>query len=73
MTIADIWPVVVSVVLCLIWFVRLEAKVLNLHENHKEHKENSTTMWVKIDALQTTMNAVLQATARLEGKMDSKK
>lgn len=73
MTITDIWPIVVSAVFCLIWFVRLEAKVLSLHENHKEHKESMTTMWVKIDALQTTMNAVLQATARLEGKMDSKK
>ena len=55
------------------WFIRLESKVMYLEKDHEESKINGNekieSMWKKMDAVQATLNQVLQGIARLEGQM----
>lgn len=73
--ISDLWPIFTGFIISIIWFIRLEAKVLFLKENHKDHVDAVTrkdaALWAKVDSLQTSITNVLQGVARLEGKMDS--
>lgn len=73
--ISDLWPIFVGFVIAIIWFIRLEAKVLFLRESHKDHVEavvrKDAALWAKVDSLQASITNVLQGVARLEGKMDS--
>lgn len=65
----------------LIWFIRLEAKVLNLEkdlDDHKEQllkkfaedKEKDKVMWSKIDSIQSSINIMIQSIVRVETKLD---
>ncbi len=49
------------------WFIRLEAKVLNLEVNSAENKES---IWQKLDAMNVTMTTMGQTVARIEGKLE---
>jgi hypothetical protein len=60
----------------IIWFVRLESKVLYLAEKVETNKEsvdeNKDKMWEKIDDLIKVMNDVKEGLARLEGTLNIK-
>lgn len=78
------WPMIVSFVLSVAWGVRLESKILYLEREkipylEKEniaHKENleakDKILWLKLDAIQTTVVQLLQAVAKMEGKYENK-
>lgn len=76
-TLSNLWPIVLSVVGVIAWFVRLESKLLHLSDDYHEHKENvkdrELAMWTKLDTIQTTMTSVLQGLAKIEGKLESKR
>jgi hypothetical protein len=69
----EITAVMGALVLAIIWFVRLEAKVMYLekdHFSHKEHCGNSDkTIWVEIKTLQGTLNDIALSLGRIEGKL----
>lgn len=79
--VSQLWPVFTGIAVCvfflIVWCVRLESKVMYLEKDHEENKERqgekSDVVWTKIDSLQNTMNSVLQAFGRLEGKIDAKR
>ncbi len=61
-----------TILVCLIgWGVRLELKVKNLGEDHLEHKLENAQLWAKFESIQKTLNDLLVAIGRLEGKMDN--
>jgi hypothetical protein len=70
------WHIIVAAVVSLIWFVRLEAKVLYLGRDHEKLenavKEKDKLLWDKIDCLRVDMTQILQAIARLEGRMSER-
>ncbi len=72
----EYWPVGVALVTMVAWFIRLESKVLYLEKDHHEHKraysERETQMWAKIDGLQVGITTVLQALAKIEGKLETR-
>lgn len=72
--ILKLWPVFTCFAFGIVWFIRLESKVAYLDKDHSNLvtsvKEKDLAMWSKIDSIQTTLNQLLQAIARLEGKMD---
>jgi hypothetical protein len=61
----EYWSLILAGICFLVWFIRLEAKVLNLENNRSEH-------WEKIDRMQTKLNEIAEALARLEGWLDNK-
>lgn len=63
--IAEMWPVVLSIIVFFIWLIRLEAKVLYLERDRNEH-------WNKIDAMQNKLQEIAESLARLEGKLETK-
>lgn len=69
-----VWPVFAGFVLMIAWFIRLESKVLNMESNHvglKIHQEKTTDeLWSKFGEVQKTMNDVLMAIGRVEGRID---
>ena len=65
----------------LIWFIRIEAKVLNLEKDLNDHKEQllkkfdedkekDKVMWTKIDSIQSSINIMIQSIVRVETKLD---
>lgn len=72
--ILKLWPIFGCFGFGVVWFIRLESKVAYLDKDHSNLvvavKEKDLAMWSKIDSIQTTLNQLLQAIARLEGKMD---
>ncbi len=78
--ITALWPIFASIVgffiAGMIWFIRLEAKVIYLEGDHLKleitTKEKERVMWEKIDALQNSLNQLLQGIGRVEGKLDAK-
>lgn len=58
------------------WFIRLESKVNYLEKDHQRHTElqlqKDTALWAKVDTLQTSLNSLLQAVSRIEGKLENK-
>lgn len=71
------WSIVAVAMGFVIWGIRLESKVKYLKEDFDEQKEDGKqkdlTIWEKFDNIQHTLNELLQATGRLEGKLDSHK
>ena len=67
------WHIILAASLSLIWFVRLEAKVLYLGKDHekleKAVSEKDKLLWEKIDCMRSDMTQILQAIARLEGRL----
>lgn len=73
---------IVSILIAgLIWFIRLEAKVLNLEKDLNDHKEQlikkfdedkekDRVMWSKIDSIQSSINIMIQSIVRVETKLD---
>jgi hypothetical protein len=70
-----------------IWFVRLEAlvkfkvseydrRIAELQEKlefaEKDHNIQRDKIWEKIETVQNSLNAVLQALGRVEGKLDTR-
>lgn len=74
------WPILATIgslaFIGIVWFIRLEAKVLYLERNLERSelvaKEKERVMWEKIDALQNSLNQLLQGIGRVEGKLDAK-
>lgn len=64
-TINSLWPLGAAVVGMTAWFVRLEAKVMYLEKDKK-------IMWNKLDDIQDSLTKILQALAKLEGKLENK-
>lgn len=72
LTVASLFVMVIAFVG---WFIRLESKVNYLEKDHESQissqAEKDSVVWDKIDAMQTSMNAVLQAIGRVEGKVEA--
>ena len=70
---AMMWPIVISAVFSLAWLIRLESKVLNLKEDHKEFKEQALQKLKDIeskhDILFNGLNEIKICLARIEGKI----
>lgn len=74
------WPILATIgglfFAAVIWLIRLEAKVIYLEGDHIKlelaSKEKERVMWEKIDALQNSLNQLLQGIGRVEGKLDAK-
>lgn len=62
--IAELWPIFLSVLFCVIWLIRLEAKVLYLEKDNDEH-------WKKLDDVQMKLDSIAESLARLEGKLSN--
>jgi hypothetical protein len=71
-TIGEIWPVLVSTILVIVWLIRLESKVLYLEKDNISRSEKDKMIWEKFNELQTTLTGILQSLARLEGRLESK-
>lgn len=65
----EFWPVLIFLGATVVWFVRLESKVLYLEKDHENHKQDFKILWTKIDNLQTNINEVREAVARIEEKL----
>lgn len=69
----DYWPLFVTFVLMVAWFVRLEANVMRLEKDHldlkKAESEKDKALWLKIENLQSTLNQVLIAIGELKGRI----
>ena len=61
--IADNSNLIISVLIGLVWLVRLEAKVLYLERDREFH-------WNKIDMMQLKLQEIAESLARLEGKLE---
>lgn len=65
------WPILVTLVVCLIWCIRLEAKVVFLEKilekKLDEDLQKNKTIEIRFDNLQTMMTTVLQSLSKLEG------
>ena len=68
-----LWPVILFLGASIIWFVRLESKVLYLEKDHQSQKEiqekKDTILWAKFDAIQTSTNEVREILARVEERL----
>lgn len=58
------WPILLSGFFSIVWFVRLEAKVLYLEKSKDKDSE-------KLDAMQIKLDHIAESLARLEGKFES--
>ena len=58
------WEMLTTMGVIVVWLVRLEAKVLYLEQDRKDH-------WEKIDRMQTKLNEIAELLARLEGKFEN--
>jgi hypothetical protein len=71
------WPIILAFILALIWLVRLEAKVLWLGRDHekleKSVAEKDKLLWEKFDAMRSDVTQILQAIARLEGRLSERR
>lgn len=63
------WPVILFLGAVVVWFVRLESKVLYLEKDHQNHKEDYKTLWSKIDMMQLNINEVRETLARIEERL----
>lgn len=83
-----LWPVFVAIILCVAWFIRLEANHLSLRDrfdefkhssrrdldDHKKNvKENEIKVWEKIDTIKDQNVEILKTLSRLEGKLETRK
>lgn len=63
-------PTVLLLMSGVAWLIRLEAKVMYLDKDHREHKsavkDNEKLMWKKIEELQNDTKQVLMTLARIE-------
>jgi hypothetical protein len=59
------WPILVSGGMALVWFVRLESKVLYVEKEQESSKK-------EMISLQNTLNTLLLSVGRVEGKLDNK-
>ena len=60
----EITAIVGAIFLCVIWFVRLEAKVLSM-------EKNETVVWKHIGAMQTDIRNILLSLSRIEGSLNN--
>jgi hypothetical protein len=69
---AELWPVLLSIVFLIVWLIRLEAKVLYLEKEHEMRLENDKEIWNKFDNMQKLLSQIMQSLARLEGKLEGR-
>lgn len=62
--ITNFWPILLSGFFTIVWFVRLESKVLYLEKSKDKDSE-------KLDAMQVKLDHIAESLARLEGKFES--
>lgn len=82
-----LWPILLSMVAFVIWLIRLEAEVKYLKKgmealaeealHHRDslelrYGELDKAIWEKFEALQASMNSIMQTLGRLEGKLEKK-
>lgn len=71
--ILEFWPIIVFLGGSLVWFVRLESKVLYLEKDHEHHKDErekkDAILWAKFDAIQISTNEVREILARVEERL----
>lgn len=54
----------------IVWAIRVESKVGNLENEITKSNEEKIRMWNQMSSIQETMNQMLQAIGRLDGKLD---
>lgn len=74
-TIYKIGPLTVALIGAIAWLIRVEAKVLYLEKDHRDHKEvtkvREDDIRGKMDKLQETNISILQSLARIETEVKS--
>jgi hypothetical protein len=72
--IGQAWPIIISVVAVIAWFVRLEAKVLYIEKDHerinKERMERDREVSKKLEQMSKQLSEVLQMVSHIEGKLE---
>lgn len=71
-----LWPVLVTAVLVVAWFIRLESRQF-FHERDFERfrsdsKKNEEKVWENIDKIRQSQSEILLTLSRIEGKLDQK-
>jgi len=78
MIIQAIWPILASLgflsFAAIVYCMKLGWRMTQLEREHDQtknsHKEIQTTIWTKLETLQSSVGQVFQALGRLEGKID---
>lgn len=69
-------PWLFSAASCIVWFIRLESKVLSMEQIAKlradEYKTTLDTLWKKIDELQLLATQSAISLAKIEGRLENK-
>ena len=84
---AELFGIAVIIVGLIAWFVRLESEVKNNKEDilalekayqlrvaelKLEHDKEYTSLWDKLDTVQKSLNSLLTAVGRVEGRLGAK-
>ena len=68
------WPVLMTFIAIIAWFVRLEAKVMYIEKDHErerlERLERDKDVSRKLDQMSKQLSAVLQTVSHIEGKLE---
>ena len=56
-----------------IWFIRLEATVMNLKTRIDMHGDSYKELWSKINEIQSSLASIATSLARLEGRLEGNK
>lgn len=65
-----LWPLVTPIVFLIVWIIRLESKIIYMAKDHEQSQVREAKVWTKIDIMQSTMTSILQALAKIEGKLE---
>lgn len=61
---------IVLLIALVAWFVRLEAKVLNIEKEQTDSKGEKAKMWEKIEYVQKSVTEIMLTLTRIETKLD---
>ena len=67
------WLIIGSIFCGFAWLIRLESKILNLENNISKNHDSYKELWLKINDIQISLNAIATSLARLEGRLEGSK
>lgn len=74
--IEPVLPISLTILCGVVWFIRLEAKVLYLEKEHnttKElHKEKYELIWNKISLIEAHILTIMQSLSKIEGRLEAR-
>lgn len=71
----NVWPLVVAFASVLVWAIRLEAQVKFQDKELASYKsiqsESMNLVWTKIDTMNISLVRILEALAKIQGKLET--